>query len=162
MMHIIYHISRHRWLIASGIMLAPSLVLILLVATHVIPISKAAKLAYDLPTPIPNNARQPLQISSDPYTNSDSQHLSEVEPDTYSYGSTIVAVFQAGRFRDGGTSNIGWATSTDEGHSWEHGFLPGTTQAVHGPYTRISDPSVSYDADHRTWIISSLAIVGSG
>src|SRR5205085_10992068 len=112
MMRIMYRISRHRWLIATGIMLAPSFILILLMATHVIPISKAVKLTYDLPTPIPNEARQPLQISSDPYTNSDSQHLTEVEPDTYSYGSTVVAVFQTGRFRDGGSSNIGWATST--------------------------------------------------
>lgn len=162
MLRIRYRISRQRWLIATGIMLAPSLLLILLVATHIIPISKAVKLAYDLPPFIPNAARQPLQISSDPYTNSDSQHHTEVEPDTYSYGSTIVATFQAGRYSDSGSSNLGWATSTDAGHSWENGFLPGTTQIVQGPYTRISDPSVVYDADHSTWIISSVAIVGSG
>ena len=162
MLRIRYHTSRYHWLTAASIMLAPSLVLILLAATHIVPISKAGKLAYDLPASIPNNARQPLQISSDPYTNSDSQHHTEVEPDTYSYGSTIVTVFQAGRYRDSGSSNIGWATSTDGGNSWEHGFLPGTTQVVQGPYTRISDPSISYDADHDTWIISSLAIVGSG
>src|SRR5205085_4851520 len=162
MLRIKYHIFRYRWLTATGIMVAPSLVLMLLVTTHVIPLSRALKLAYDLPTPIPNAARQPLQISSDPYTNSDSQHHTEVEPDTYSYGSTIVSVFQAGRYRDSGSSNLGWATSTDGGNSWENGFLPGTTQIVQGSYTRISDPSVSYDVDHSTWIISSIAIVGSG
>jgi hypothetical protein len=162
MSRIWYRIVRYRWLSAIGIMLAPSFVLITLVSIHIIPLSTAEKLAYNLPTPIPNASRQALQISSDPYINDGSQHASEVEPDTYSYGSTIVAVFQAGRFQDSGSSNIGWATSTDEGNSWEHGFLPGTTQAVGGPYTRISDPSVSYDADHNTWIISSLAIVGSG
>ena len=162
MLRIRHHISLPRWLTAAGIMLAPSLILILLAATHILPISKAAKLVYDLPPFILNNARQPLQISSDPYTNSGSQHHTEVEPDTYSYGSTIVAVFQAGRYSDSGSSNIGWATSTDGGNNWEHGFLPGTTQLVQGPFTRISDPSVSYDADHDTWIISSVAIVGSG
>src|SRR5438874_4161378 len=119
MLRIWYHIARYRWLTATGSILAPSLVLILLVSTHVIPLSTAVKLAYELPTPIPNDARQALQISSDPYAKDDSQHSTEVEPDTYSYGSTIVAVFQAGRFRDSGSSNIGWATSTDEGHSWE-------------------------------------------
>ena len=162
MLRIRHHISLPRWLTAAGIMLAPSLILILLAATHILPISKAAKLVYDLPPFIPNNARQPLQISSDPYTNSGSQHYTEVEPDTYSYGSTIVAVFQAGRYSDSGSSNIGWATSTDGGNNWEHGFLPGTTQLVQGPFTRISDPSVSYDADHDTWIISSVAIIGTG
>ena len=39
-----------------------------------------------------------LQVSSDPYTNSASQHSTEVEPDSYSNGSTIVAATQVGRF----------------------------------------------------------------
>src|ERR1700687_959428 len=66
------------------------------------------------------------QLSSDPYTNSSSQHKTEVEPDTYSYGSTIVTAFQAGRFYSGGgSSNIGWATSTNSGSSWTNGFLSG-------------------------------------
>jgi hypothetical protein len=39
-----------------------------------------------------------FQISSDPYTNSTSQHQTEVEPDSYSNGSTIVAATQVGRF----------------------------------------------------------------
>lgn len=53
------------------------------------------------------------QISTDPYTNSTSQHATEVEPDTYSFGSTIVSAFQVGRFNNGGATNIGFATSTD-------------------------------------------------
>ena len=32
----------------------------------------------------------PLQLSSDPYTNTTSQHQTEVEPDSFSNGSTIV------------------------------------------------------------------------
>ena len=39
----------------------------------------------------------PLQISSDPYTNTTSQHKTEVEPDTFASGSTIVSTFQVGR-----------------------------------------------------------------
>jgi BNR repeat-like domain len=103
------------------------------------------------------------QISHDPYTNTTSQHKTQVEPDTYSHGSTIVSTFQTGRFFDGGSSNIGWATTTNGGTSWTHGFLPGTTvyATPAGTYDRISDPAVSYDVKHNTWVISSLAITGT-
>ncbi len=63
-----------------------------------------------------------VQISSDPFTNSTSQHRTEVEPDTYAFGSTIVATFQSGRFFDGGSSDIGWATSKDAGKTWKQAF----------------------------------------
>ena len=87
------------------------------------------------------------QLSSDPYTNSSSQHKTEVEPDTYSSGSTIVAAFQAGRFYSGGgSSNIGWATSTDSGSSWTKAFLSGITVYAGGTYKRASDPSVAHEA----------------
>ena len=100
------------------------------------------------------------QLSSDPYTNPSSQHKTEVEPDNFSYGSTIVSAFQVGRFTDGGSSNTGWATSTDNGMTWKHGFLPGTTvyATPKGTFARISDPAVAYDAKHKTWMISGLAI----
>ncbi len=99
------------------------------------------------------------QLSSDPYTNSSSQHKTEVEPDTYSSGSTIVAAFQAGRFYSGGgSSNIGWATSTDSGSSWTKAFLSGITVYAGGTYKRASDPSVAHDAAHNAWLISSLAL----
>jgi hypothetical protein len=100
------------------------------------------------------------QISNDPYTNADSQHRTEVEPDTFAFGSTIVSAFQAGRFFDGGASNIGWATSTDRGTTWKHGFLPSSTDKATPPgrYQRASDASVAYDAKHRVWLISWLGI----
>ncbi len=105
-------------------------------------------------------AAPPLQISSDPYTNSTSQHQTQVEPDSFAHGSTIVAATQVGRFSDGGSSNIGWSTSTDNGTTWQHGFLPSTTvfSTPVGTYDRLSDPTVAYDASHNHWIISSLAI----
>src|SRR5436189_2360627 len=62
------------------------------------------------------------RISSDPYTNTTSQHATEVEPDTFASGSTIVSAVQVGRFFDGGASNIGFATSTNRGASWTAGF----------------------------------------
>src|SRR5579863_798463 len=72
-------------------------------------------------------AEQLTRISSDPYTNSTSNHKTEVEPDTFAFGHTIVSAFQVGRFFDGGASNIGFATSTNAGETWTHGFLPSST-----------------------------------
>src|SRR4029453_13394352 len=77
----------------------------------------------------PALANIPLtQVSSDPFTNSTSQHRTEVEPDTFAFGQTIVSAFQVGRFFDGGGSAIGFATSTHAGASWTRGFLPGITK----------------------------------
>ena len=99
------------------------------------------------------------QISSDPYTVSPAQHATEVEPHMLANGSTLVAAFQTGRIRDGGATDIGWATSTDGGTTWTHGFLPGlTTGEGTGPYDAASDPNVAYDAMHGVWMISSLPI----
>src|SRR5204863_1870696 len=97
-----------------------------------------------------------LKLSSDPYTNPTSQHATQVEPDTLSSGSTIVSAFQSGRFTDGGSSDIGFATSTDGGATWTHGFLPGITRVSSpivptGPFDRVSDPSVAFDARHDVW-----------
>ncbi|WP_035792110.1 exo-alpha-sialidase [Kitasatospora mediocidica] len=98
------------------------------------------------------------QISSDPYSDSQAQHATEVEPDTYSYGSTIVSAFQVGRVTGGGASNIGWATSTDGGQSWTRGFMPATTANTSGPYGQVSDASVAYDAKDGVWMVSWLGI----
>jgi hypothetical protein len=100
------------------------------------------------------------QISSDPYTNTDSNHKTQVEPDTFAFGNTIVAAFQVGRFFDGGGSNIGFSTSTNGGETWVHGFLPGTTVNATPPgiYARTSDASVAFDARHKVWMISWLGL----
>jgi len=102
------------------------------------------------------------RVSSDPFTNTDSQHATEVEPDTFAFGSTVVGAFQTGRFFDGGSTDIGWATSQDKGKTWVHGFLPSTTvnSTPPGPYERLSDPSVAYDAKHGVWLIESLGLNG--
>jgi BNR repeat protein len=102
------------------------------------------------------------QVSSDPYTDSQAQHATEVEPDSFSFGSTIVSTFQVGRIFGGGASNIGWSTSADGGTTWTHGFLPDTTGNTGGPYTAASDATVAYDAAHGEWIISFLGLLPSG
>jgi hypothetical protein len=123
-------------------------------------------LALAMCLPVPSSARGEVtltQVSSDPYTNTSSQHQTQVEPDTFAWGSTLIAAFQSGRFADGGASNVGWATTTDGGVTWAHGFLPGTTTLASpaGSYGRVSDPSVAYDAKHGLWLITSLALAAS-
>ena len=110
-----------------------------------------------------------LQISSDPFTQATcaasaaTNHHTEVEPDSFSNGSTIVATFQVGRIYDGGACAIGFATSTNNGATWTSGLLPGITKwSGSGPNDRATDASVAYDAAHGVWLISSLTLLESG
>jgi hypothetical protein len=100
------------------------------------------------------------KLSTDTFHNSSTQHATEVEPDTYSFGSMLVSAFQVGRrYASGGSSDIGFATSTDGGSSWKNGFLPGlTTFYKGGKFQAASDPSVVFDSHHSVWLISSLGI----
>jgi hypothetical protein len=98
------------------------------------------------------------RVSHDIYTDAQAQHDTEVEPDVYAAGSTIVSAFQVGRVFGGGASNIGWATSTNGGATWSHGFLPGITGNGGGPFGQASDASVTYDARHKVWLITSLGL----
>jgi hypothetical protein len=109
-------------------------------------------------------ANVPLtQVSADPFSNTTSQHATEVEPDTFAFGGTVVATFQVGRFFNGGATDIGFVRSGDGGASWDApGFLPGLTfsAGVAGsPFQRVSDPSVAYDARHGVWMISSIPLL---
>jgi hypothetical protein len=114
----------------------------------------------------PASANVPLtRISHDPFANTTSQHATEVEPDTFASGSTVVAAFQVGRFFSGGATDIGFSRSTDGGSTWgTPGFLPGLTATsglqgtTGGAYERVSDPSVAFDARHNTWLISSIPL----
>jgi hypothetical protein len=106
-------------------------------------------------------------ISSDPFTVPPGQHATEVEPHILANGTTEVAAFQTGRLppNEGvgaGATAIGWATSTDGGSTWSHGFLPGLTSGNGGgPYSAASDPAVAYDAKHGVWMIASLPVTTS-
>ncbi len=100
-----------------------------------------------------------LQLSFDPFTNSSSQHQTEVEPGAFAYGNTIVAAFQVARIYSGGGADIGFATSKDGGETWTQGQLPGLTQWYQGgPNSAASDAAVAYDAKHGMWLISTLPI----
>jgi Ca2+-binding RTX toxin-like protein len=103
------------------------------------------------------------RLSRDPYTNPESQHETEVEPDSFTFGRTTVATFQVGRRFDGGATNIGYAVTNDNARTWTNGLLPGLTSASipAGPNLRASDPVVAYDAAHRVWLISTLALEGT-
>jgi hypothetical protein len=103
------------------------------------------------------------QISVDQFTNSTSQHATEVEPSIFAHGSTIVALAQEGRFTDGGASDITFATSVNSGKTWTFGALPGITK-IQNPknfYDRVSDPAITYDAKHGLWIASTLPLIGA-
>jgi hypothetical protein len=100
------------------------------------------------------------RIHRDRHVNPESQHESEVEPDSLTVGATTVAVFQVGRRREGGAASIGFSTSKDGGRTWREGLLPGLTAATRppGPSARASDPVVAYDAAHGVWLANSLAL----
>lgn len=103
-------------------------------------------------------------IASDPFTNPQSQHATIVEPDTFAFGSTIVAAAQSGRYFNGGSSGIRYTTSIDRGVSWTQGTLPGITVHTNdgGTYRRVTDPAVAYSARDGVWLVSSLALKENG
>jgi BNR repeat-like domain len=118
----------------------------------------ASGAAYALATATP--------ISTDLFTqatcaaNAATAHATEVEPDTYANGSTIVAAFQVGRVFNGGACDIGFATSSNNGATWTSGLLPGITKFEGGGTNdRVSDAAVAFDAKRNVWLISSLTLL---
>ena len=100
------------------------------------------------------------RLSRDPYTNPESQHETQAEPDSFTVGANTVTTFQVGRRNSGGATNLGFATSKDGGRTWRRGLLPNLTTASVPPglSDRASDPVVAYSAKHGVWLISGLAI----
>ena len=130
---------------------------------------RAAKICFALPGLLMLMAATALaqipltQISTDTFTNTTSQHETEVEPSSYAVGKTIVSTFQVGRFSDGGASDIGFSTSTNGGVTWTQGNLPGITNIEGtGTYDRASDTSVVFNAKYRMWLVETLALSNSG
>jgi hypothetical protein len=99
-----------------------------------------------------------VKLSTDAFTNSTSQHATEVEPGSFAFGSTIITSFQVARISGGGGADIGYAVSTDAGISWSSGLLPGITTFQGGANSAVSDTNVAYDPKHGVWLISSLPI----
>ena len=91
------------------------------------------------------------QLSRDTSTDPTTQHQTQVEPDSFAFGRTVVATYQIGRGDSGGASAIGWASSSDAGLSWRAGVLAQARE-------RVSDPVVAYDAAHATWLIAILGL----
>ena len=98
----------------------------------------------------PNCEIVSLQLSRDTGVEWPAQHATQVEPDSASFGSTVVTVFQTGRHLDGGAERNGFATSGDAGRTWRSGLLPT------GSFDRVSDPVIAYDARHKWWLATSL------
>jgi hypothetical protein len=105
-------------------------------------------------------ASKVVRLSSDTLTTAQAQHATEVEPDSYAFGSTIVTAFKVGRFFDGGASAIGFATSHNGGTTWRSGLLPELTTASAPPGTadRATDDAVAYDPAHGRWLVESLTL----
>src|SRR6266852_3015974 len=72
---------------------------------------------------LPAHSQTTVRISVDPLTNTDSKHKTEVEPDTFAWGNTLVSTFHVAR-RPGtvgwGSGDIGFSTSTDGGVTWHY------------------------------------------
>lgn len=129
-------------------------------------LAAALSAAFAMATPAQAAQAKVGQISSDPFAADSAPtaaHATEVEPDTFAWGPTVVSVWQTGRVFDGGSSDIGWATSRG-GVSWAHGFLPSTTTASTptGPFFAASDASVAYDARDGVWMTSWLGLHEKG
>jgi hypothetical protein len=120
-------------------------------------------LAFALAQSVPSHAQTNLvKLSTDTFHNSDSEHRSEVEPDTFAWGSTIVSAFQVARVPGGGGADVGFATSTDGGKTWTSGYLPGLTDNYKGgSFTAASDAAVAYDVKHGVWLISTLPLINN-
>jgi len=101
------------------------------------------------------------RIANDPLTNIGvAQHRTQVESHSIANGSTIVSVFQDGRYLDGAATAIGFSTSSNGGRTWRAGLLPGVTRYSPSPgeSRRASDPVVAYDALHGVWLANSLIV----
>jgi hypothetical protein len=92
------------------------------------------------------------RIALDTTTASSAQHRTIVEPEAAGAGNTVVTVYQAGRYVDGGAAAIGWASSLDGGATWSRGIL------ADAGTDRISDPVVARDDVHGTWLAAALGV----
>jgi hypothetical protein len=128
-------------------------------------IAVAAALGLLIVSAVSAGSVLPFPISEDPYTNVGPQHKTQVEPDSFAFGQTIVTTSQSGRnFGGGGASNNVFSASQDGGRTWVTGGFPGTTVNANppGPWPRISDPSIAYDPEHNVWLALGLGIDSGG
>src|SRR5215212_6785439 len=97
----------------------------------------ALALAFAMSSALPVLAAT-ADIGTDPFiqatchASAATNHKANVEPDSFSNGSTIVAAYQVGRIYDGGACATGFSTSTNNGATWTSGLLPGLTKWTGG------------------------------
>lgn len=100
-----------------------------------------------------------VRLSTDPFTNPDSQHATELETSMYSVGSTMVVSFEVARGIDhGGGADTAVAVTRDSGTTWATSFLPGLTTVEGGTGIGSANANVTYDAAHQVWLIQTLII----
>jgi hypothetical protein len=129
------------------------------VLLRILAISGQAQSASDeAVSPLPSSFPL-IRLSTDKFHDSASEHRTEVEPDTFAWGATLVSTFQVSRIFAHGGADIGFATSTNSGKTWTSGYLPDlTVNYKGGSLASASDPAVVYDAKHSLWLITALAI----
>lgn len=92
----------------------------------------------------------PLKGVTYPIDSTHPQPDTEIEPSIAvnpANPNNAVAVFQEDRVDAGGDAGNGWATTSDGGKTWHHGYLPGLTRATGGTFDRASDAVVTWAAD---------------
>ncbi len=96
----------------------------------------------DDPAPLPPNMRAQAE-----------PHIirSQTDPDF------LVAIFQEGRFTDGGAVDCGYSISHDGGLSWTRALIPNLTTASGGPYPRATDPVAGLDLNGRIFLCTEAA-----
>jgi hemolysin type calcium-binding protein len=103
------------------------------------------------------------QLARDTNRSTAAHHQTQVEPDSFSVGNSIVTTFQSGRMSQGAAAMIGFATSHNAGRTWRSGYLPGVTADSTPPGPgRASDPVVAFDAVQGVWLIATLSVGPDG
>ncbi len=91
----------------------------------------------DDPAPLPANMR----AQAEPHI-----ARSPVDPDF------LTAVFQEGRFTDGGAVDCGFSVTHDGGLTWTRALIPKLTMASGGTYLRATDPVAGIDLSGRVFL----------
>ena len=69
----------------------------------------------------------------------------------------LTAVFQEGRFTDGGAVDCGYSVTQDGGLTWTRALIPNLTMTTGGPYFRATDPIAGIDLDGKIFLCTEGA-----
>ena len=140
-------LGRHQWRIAVVSLVIGIAVVLSLGSTY------ASTVQDDASAQVMSAQRGPQRckmkkINDDPFTNSTSNHNTQVEPGSFSFGNTIVtaeavgSVLRRRRVRHRLFHVNRWRQDVDDRDTASDGVLGGG-----GPYARTSDVTVAYDAE---------------